>query len=176
MKKIDLELKELSANPQNIKDYSRFHKDGKQRLGIAASIIRKLSSRYFKEIKHEEKQLILSLCTRMLDAGKSSYMEIAFDWAFRLEKHYQSEDFEIFESWLENHVDNWGSCDDLCTHAFGAFLFRFPEFLPRAEQWTKSTSKWVRRASAVVLIFSLRRMKHLKEALKVAENLLSDSE
>ena len=34
------ELKELSKNPKNIKDYSRFYKDNKKHIGLAAPIVK----------------------------------------------------------------------------------------------------------------------------------------
>jgi 3-methyladenine DNA glycosylase AlkD len=52
---------------------------------------------------------------------------IAFDWAYRLRRQYALQDFERFERWLETYVNGWGSCDDLCTHALGEHLRRFPE-------------------------------------------------
>jgi hypothetical protein len=54
---------------------------------------------------------------------------IAFDWAYRLRRQYALQDFERFERWLETYVNGWGSCDDLCTHALGEHLRRFPESL-----------------------------------------------
>ena len=174
--KISQELKKLSQNPKNIKDYSKSHKDGKKHIGIATPLVRKLSAEYFKEIKNLEKKQIFLLCEKLLKIGGSSYQDIAFDWAFRIKKQYTKEDFKIFESWLKKYVNTWGSCDDLCSHAFGEFLYQFPEFLPKTKQWTMSPNKWLRRASAVVLIYSLRKGKYLQNAFDVAKILLQDGE
>lgn len=176
LNKIILELKKLSGDPKNIKDYSRFHKDGKKHISLATPLVRKVASKNFKEIKDFERGQIFLLCEKLLNTHGSGYQDIAFDWAFRIRKQYQKEDFKIFESWLKNYVNTWGSCDDLCTHAFGEFIYKFPEFLPKTKQWTKSSNKWFRRASAVVLIYSLRKGKYLREAFDVAKILLQDSE
>jgi 3-methyladenine DNA glycosylase AlkD len=95
---------------------------------------------------------MFQLCEELLASGFVEERTIAFDWAFRLRKHYEQADFRILESWLRNHVHDWGACDDLCTHALGAFTFQFPEFIPTVKDWTKSTSTWIRRASAVTMI------------------------
>jgi len=174
--KISLELKELSKHPKNIKDYSKFHKDGKAHISLTTPLVRRVAFENFKQVKNLEKKQILSLCAKLLKINGSNYQDIAFDWAFRITKQYQKEDFKIFESWIKNHVDNWGSCDDLCTHAFGEFIYKFPEFLPQTKQWAKSLNKWFRRASAVALIYSLRKGKYLKEAFNVAKILLQDDE
>ena len=176
LEKITFDLKELSKNSKNIKDCSKFHKDGKSHIGIATPLVRKVACENFKEVKNLEKKKIFALCEQLLKTKGSGYQDISFDWAFRLRKSYQKEDFRIFESWLKKHVDTWGSCDDLCTHAFGEFIYQFPEFLPQTKEWTKSKNKWVRRASAVVLIYPLRKGKYLKEAFSVAKILLKDNE
>lgn len=174
--KISFDLKELSKNLKNIKDYSKFHKDGKAHIGIATPLVRKVAFKNFKEVKNLEKKQIFSLCEELLKTNGSSYQDIAFDWAFRIKKQYQKEDFKIFENWLKKYVNTWGSCDDLCTHAFGKFIYQFPEFLLRTKEWAKSQNKWFRRASAVVLIYPLRKGKYLKEAFDTAKILLKDNE
>lgn len=174
--KVTFDLEKLSKDPKNIKDYSKFHKDGKAHIGIATPLVRKVASENFKEIRSFEKKQVFSLCERLLRTRKSGRQEIAFDWAFRLRKKYQKEDFVIFENWLRKYVNNWGGCDDLCTHAFGEYVYQFPESLPKIKEWTKSENNWFRRASAVVLIYSLRKGKYLKEAFGVAEALMKDDE
>jgi 3-methyladenine DNA glycosylase AlkD len=176
LEKVSFDLNKLSKNPKNIKDYSRFHKDGKTHIEIATPLVRNVSLKNFKEIKNLEKKQIFSLCERLLRIKGSGYQDIAFDWAFRLKKKFQKEDFKIFESWLKKYVNTWGGCDDLCTHALGEFIYQFPEFLPQTTGWTKSKNKWFRRASAVILIYPLRKGKYLKEAFGVAKILLNDND
>ena len=73
-------------------------------------------------------------------------------------------------------MHSWGACDDLCTHALGAFIFKFPEFIQKTKEWTKSKNRWIRRASAVGLIYSIRRKKHLKATFEVADAVLTDQD
>lgn len=176
LEKILLELEELAKDPKNIRDYSKFHKDGKDHVGIATPLVRKLSSKHFKEAKSLGKEQIFNLCEKLLKAKTKGCREIAFDWAYRARRGYEKGDFDIFENWLEKYVDDWGGCDDLCTHALGEFVFQFPESLPKMKGWTKSENKWFRRASAVVLIYPLRKGKCLKEALETARTLMRDEE
>lgn len=174
--KVICDLKKLASNPKNLKDYSKFHKDGQTHIGLTSSLTRKVEAENFKAAKNLEKKQIFSLCERLLCTEVVGSRGVAFDWAFRIRKQYQKEDFSIFESWLKNHVDTWGSCDDLCCHALGDFIFQFPEFLPRVKKWTISKNKWFRRAAAVVLVYSLRKGKCLKNALEVAVVLFKDKE
>lgn len=116
----------------------------------------------------------MRLCEDLLESDYSEERIIAFDWAFRLRKTYEEPDFRLLESWLEKFVHSWGSCDDLCTHALGAFIFQFAKFIPKVKEWTRSTNRWMRRASAVVLIYSIRRREHLESIFEIAEELLTD--
>ncbi|NIO38436.1 DNA alkylation repair protein [Candidatus Bathyarchaeota archaeon] len=144
--------------------------------GIPTPAVRKLSSRFFQKAKNRPKHEILQLCSDLLESGYSEERTIAFDWAFRLRKIYDESDFQLLESWLKRHVHSWGACDDLCTHAFGAFVFQFPSFIEKTIEWTRSTNRWMRRAGAVVLIYSIRRKKNLGAVFEIADILLTDED
>jgi 3-methyladenine DNA glycosylase AlkD len=138
--------------------------------------VRKLSSEFFQKIKKKPKQQILQLCNLLLESGYSEQGTIAFDWAFRLRKLYEKSDFQLLSTWLMKHVHGWGACDDLCTHALGVFIYQFPEFIKKIREWTRSKNRWVRRASAVCLIYSVRRKEHLEQVLETADALLTDQD
>ena len=75
----------------------------------------------------------------------------------------------------ETYVRSWGDCDDFCTHAFGELLRGRKAPFPLVLTWTLDVDFWVRRASAVVLIPSIRRgeMDGLQPLL-IADALLRD--
>ena len=144
--------------------------------GVKAPIVRKISTKYYSQIKAKPKEEIFKICEDLLKSRCSEEKTIAFDWAFRLRKCYEESDFNIFELWLKKYVTGWGSCDDLCTHAFGAFIYQFPEFIPKVKEWARSKNQWLKRASAVVLIYSLRRKQLLGSSFEIADMLLLDKE
>ena len=119
---------------------------------------------------------IFDLCEQLLNSGVWDERTIAFEWAFRARKHYQSADFARFEGWLKDYVDGWGSCDDFCTHAFGDLIFKFPEHTPTVKSWTKSKNRWLRRAAAVVMIYGIRRERGFQESFEIADLLLMDAD
>ncbi len=159
---------------REIKDALEEHSDPEEKRGIPSPIVMKLSSEFFKKVKKKPKHEILQLCNDLLESGFSGGSAIAFDWAFRLKKLYEESDFQLLETWLMKHVHRWGTCDDLCTHALGAFVYQFPEFTKRAREWTRSENRWVRRASAVCLIHSVRRKDRLNDVFETADALLAD--
>jgi 3-methyladenine DNA glycosylase AlkD len=152
---------------------SEYDRIQKEKGKIVTADIRRISARNFREIKNEPKHKIFRMCEQLLDAG---YTTVPFDWAYRMEKRYAKTDFRRFEYWLKEYVDDWNKCDDFCTHALGVFVHRFPEAIGRTEKWARSKSRWQRRASAVVLIYSIRRFQWLKEIFKRADILLTDSD
>jgi len=144
--------------------------------GVPTSSIRKMSTKYFAKVKNKAKNEILQICEELLKSGYVEERTMAFDWAFRLKRQYESSDFHAFESWLRKYVHGWGSCDDLCTHALGAFIFQFPENISTVKEWAGSANRWIRRASAVVMIYSIRRKQGLERIFEVADLLLTDSD
>ena len=100
----------------------------------------------------------------------------AFDWALKVKKEYRPQDFKRFESWLKKYVDNWGTCDHLCTGAIGNLVHQFPEVAAKMRPWTKSRIRWQRRAAAVSLIVTVRNGELLNEVFRTADNLLKDAD
>ncbi len=170
--------RELIANSD--RKYRRaiqiFFKDGIKLYGVRTPMVRKISQKHYAAIKGRPKENIFKLCGLLLGSGLSEERTIAFDWAYRLKKRYRTGDFAKFEKWLKKYAPDWGGVDDLCTHALGCFLYSHPEFAPKVMGWTKSPKWWMRRASAVALIYGLRRGVFLKEAFKTADILLLDKE
>ncbi len=145
----------------------------KEKGKIITPDMRKISRRYFSELKDKPKSEIFVLCNELLEAG---FTDIPFDWAYRLGGRFTKSDFRVLESWLKKYVDDWGKCDHLCTHSLGVFIYRFPEIIAKTEKWAYSKNRWQRRASAVALIYSIRRRQGLREIFRRADILLTDAD
>jgi len=179
MEKIILEIrKELRKNtdPKCKKGEVRFFREKIKTYGVRASISRRISKEYFNKIKYLSKKEIFYLCEELLESGYIQEIGIAFYWAFRIKSQYEKRDFKIFEKWLKKYVSNWANCDDFCTHNLGYFIFEFPESIPELKKWAKSKNRWVRRGSAVSLIYPVRRKKYLKNIFEIADILLLDKD
>ncbi len=169
---------ELSQNTDHeyYDSVRKFFKEKVTFYGVRTSVVRKISAHYFSQIRKKPKEELFELCESLLQSGSTEERTIAFDWAFRIKKGYAPLDFSTFESWLKTYVKNWGSCDDLCTHALGEFIFQFPKFIAEVKKWTESENRWLRRASAVVLIYSIRRGGPIQEGFEIADILLQDGD
>ena len=153
----------------------RFFKEEITHYGVRAAVVRKISAKYFSSIKEKSKKKIYGLCEDLLESGMMEERGIAFDWAFRLKNTYSPSDFRIFTSWLKKYVTNWGACDHICL-PLGIFISIYPEFIPKIKNWTTAKSRWVRRAAAVSMIYSVRNKKYLDSVFKIADSLLQDKD
>ncbi len=143
-------------------------------LGVRTPYVRAISSKAFKEIKDAGKAEVWRLCDRLLASGYGEERTVAFNWAWRMRKKLAPSDFKIFERWLDKHCADWAGVDDLSCHVLGYLLHEHPGLLPRLAAWRRSPKWWMRRASAVALIYSVRRKKQLALVLKTADALLMD--
>ena len=143
---------------------------------LLTPVARKISARLFRAVKNEGKDPVFEYCEKLLALGDPDARLIAFDWAFRCRRHYTSDDFRRFEAWLMRYVGEWDSCDDFCTHAFGALIFQHPETADALQGWTQADGLWMRRGAAVVLIYAVRRETLFENAFGIAEALLGDRE
>jgi 3-methyladenine DNA glycosylase AlkD len=174
IQKIREELKK-NIDPEYKKSIKRFFKEEITCYGVRTPVVRKISAKYFSKIKEQSKEEIYGLCQQLLESGMMEERGTAFDWAFRLKSTYSPSDFRVFESWLKKYVTNWGACDHICA-LLGTFIDQFPEFIPQIKEWTASKNRWLRRASAVSMIYSVRKRKYLEDVFEIADLLLRDKD
>ena len=154
----------------------RFFKEEVKFHGVKSAIVRKIAAKYFREIKSRDKKEIFSLCENLLETNYGEEAFIAFEWAYSLRRKYEPKDFQVFERWVSEYVDNWAKCDTLCNHTLGTFIEMYPEFIKNLQGWTRSENRWQRRASAVTLILPARKGEFLKEVLEISDILLRDKD
>jgi 3-methyladenine DNA glycosylase AlkD len=82
-----------------------------------------------------------------------------------------------FKRWLrDGYSSNWATTDAICGYLIGPLLVSHPSSAARVAAWAGDSNMWVRRASAVSLIPSVRKGMALGLAYAVAERLHSDPE
>lgn len=142
---------------------------------IKTGDIRKISSKLFRQIPDKNMQNVSVLCEEFLEEHTWELGVIAFDWAYRMKKHYNAETYFLFYGWLKKYVRGWGDCDDFCTHAFGELLRQDKSLFVNVLEWTQDEDFWVRRASAVVLIPAILHQDYDgMDPLMISDRLLND--
>jgi 3-methyladenine DNA glycosylase AlkD len=82
-----------------------------------------------------------------------------------------------WKRWLvRNHSTNWATTDAICGYLIGPLVLAHPALVPRVAAWSRDRNMWVRRASAVSLIPSVRQGLALDAAYGVAKRLHADPE
>ena len=164
---IDLKTQESSRN---------FFKEEIQSYGVKSAIVAKMSKDYFKSIKNNSKEEIFRLCDELWKSQTMEESFIACNWSYFVHKEYQPNDFNVFEKWIANYVNNWASCDTLCNHTVGEFLEMYPEYVSRLKEMAKSENRWMRRASAVSLIIPAKKGLFIQDIFEIADILLTDKD
>ena len=154
----------------------RFFKESVTMYGVRSATVIRIGKDYFKTITDKNKSHIFSLCEELWKSGVMEESFIACNWSYYVNKNYETADFETFEKWVNNYLDNWASCDTLCNHTIGSFVEIYPEYLSGLKRWAKSTNRWVKRASAVSLIIPARKGKFLDDIFEIADILHSDKD
>jgi 3-methyladenine DNA glycosylase AlkD len=152
----------------------RFFKEDVKLYGLKSADTGRISKEHYKTIEDKSKPNIFALCGEL---WKSGYMEesfVACNWSYNVHKQYETSDFDVFESWVNNYVGNWASCDTLCNHTVGTFVEMYPKYLSGLKKWAASSNRWVKRASAVSLIVPARNGKFLLDIFEIADILHSD--
>ena len=167
MKEIDEKTKESAQ---------RFFKEPVKFYGVKSAQVKKIATKYFREIKGRDKSEIFALCEELLETGYGEEAFIAFEWAYRERSQFVPQDFFVFEGWVGRYVDNWAKCDTLCNHTLGSFVEMYPEFIENLTGWARDQNRWLRRASAVTLILPARKGMFLKEAFQISDILLMDGD
>lgn len=169
---VDIKLQNIDL------DYTKLDSDFR-RLGIRTPKIRKLADEFFRELKASGVTHIDEVLKYGDFLQKHRICElrtIAVQWSFKVKNQFEPRHFEIFEMWLKEYVTGWGSTDNLCVQSLGCIVHMYPKLISKIKKWTSSSSQWVRRASAVSLIYGLRRGLFLDDAFEIADKLFNDPE
>lgn len=166
------------SNAKVVETSARFFKEGEAAkvYGVKGADMHHIANLFAMTINKLPKNEVWKLCDEL---WKSDYFEehiIACDWIYSLRNQFEIEDFFQFEKWISHNVSNWADCDTFCNHSVGAFLEKFPDFLPQLKVWAISKNRIVRRAAAVSLIVPARKGVFLEAIFEISEMLLTDEE
>jgi len=165
---VDLEYKKGCTN---------YFKEPIKIYGVRSANLKEIGKKYWTEVREMTKKDLFIFVEELLKSDYNEESGLAFKWLFRRKSEYIKSDFKIFENWLKKYVTNWGKCDDFCTHAFGELIFQFPDLITKTKSWSKSKNRWLRRASAIIFIFPIKKdKKFLKDIFSVSDILLLDGD
>ncbi|MEN6442208.1 MAG: DNA alkylation repair protein [Methanoregula sp.] len=164
------------ADPALQKRSQRFFKEEISCYGIKTATVVAIAKKYWKEVKLRDKQEIFKLCEDLYESGMMEEAFVVSSWAHLLAKRYERKDLALFQRWIDTYITNWAACDGFCNHAMGEFIRKYPDTVDELKHWTQSENRWMRRAAAVSLIIPAKHGEFLKDALEIADLLLTDTD
>jgi 3-methyladenine DNA glycosylase AlkD len=115
-------------------------------------------------------------CTELWKSGRLEDGSVAIEVYRRFAKQCGSAEFRLFEKWLGRFVSNWGACDGVSCCLLAACIQNAPELTALLVPWTKSPTRWKRRAAAVALVREARRGRNTAAIFQIAGLLMEDPE
>jgi 3-methyladenine DNA glycosylase AlkD len=119
----------------------KFSKEKIKIHGLKSAQVREISKTYYKQLSDKAKSTVFALCEELWKTGFIEETGIACMWSYNVRKQYVSEDFKVFERWVNNYVTNWAACDALCNHTVGTFIEMYPSFLSGLKKWARSKNR-----------------------------------
>ena len=168
---------EENQNPELVKKYSRYFKEGYDAYGIEQQVHIE-GRKYFYEKYKDELGLagFLELGTELVKTGKYEDTSFAITFPLFFKSKLTKKSLKTFELWLEIGMKNWAHVDIFSGEVMKIFLKEEIITYKDLDKWRFSESKWKRRAVPVSLLNLLKGKTDQKELLEFITPLMHDSE
>jgi 3-methyladenine DNA glycosylase AlkD len=108
------------------------------------------------------------------------YLEVksvGIELVARYRRQFTPKLLPAWKRWLTaNYAANWATTDAICGYLIGPLLVQYPALAARMTAWSRDANLWVRRASIVSLIPSVRNGLALDLTYDIAARLHADRE
>lgn len=167
---------EKHANKATEAKYARYFTEGYDAYGLGKDKFEQWTQ-WFEDWKKEmtfEDYMLLG--NKLISTGKYEEASFAIVFNAKFVDQYQKQHFNHFGRWLEKDIRNWAHTDILCGMILSHFLNKKIVTPQDFSQWTKSPSKWKRRAVPVTFIEILKKDAPIDNLLEIIEPLMPDPE
>ena len=165
-----------NANKTIEAKYARYFTEGYDAYGLDKTDFEQWT-RWFEEWKEDMTfSDYLLLGDKLISTGKYEEASYAIVLNARFINQYQKEHLDVFGRWLEKNIINWAHTDVLCGMILSHFLVKEIVTPHYFSSWTKSSSKWKRRAVPVTFIEIVNKGASISQLLKIIDPLMPDSE
>lgn len=181
---IDSKVKEIRAfcetnsDPNIIKKYQRYFKEGYDGYGIDDKVFKNQIDTWFEQWKDEMTiESYLTLGDELMKNGRFDEKHVAINFLKSSRKEFSKETFNRVGNWFDYGVNNWATSDVLCMLVLSSLLFDKVISLNDLKSWVDSESEWKRRAVPVALVELDKLTKNLKpfDSIELVELLMLDN-
>lgn len=183
MNSLELKQKEIinfciaNIDDSIIKKYSRYFKEGYDAYGIDSKILESQKNKWLDSWGDEMTiSEYLDLGDLLISSGKFEEADFAIQFIASKKYKFTTETFDRIGNWLENGIQNWGNTDVLCMLVLSEFIYNQIIEPKDFIDWTKSESKWKRRAVPVTLYEVIKKGHSPEPVFSVIEKLMEDKE
>lgn len=183
MNKLELKHKEIinfciaNTDDSVIKKYSRYFKEGYDAYGIDSKILESQKNKWLNTWKNEMTiSEYLDLGDLLISSGKFEEADFAIQFIASKKDKFSIETFDRIGNWLENGIQNWANTDVLCMLVLPEFIYNKIIEPKDFINWTKSESKWKRRAVPVTFYEVIKKGYSPEPVFSVIEKLMEDKE
>jgi len=148
----------------------RFFKHEIDTYGVRTAALNKEVSTVARELKHWPPEQRDALAEMLWRTGKLE----AGVLVCHVYRRFARDQFDLFETWIDQYVRNWAHCDGVSSWLLAACIAYNPELRHRLPAWTKSPNRWKRRAAAVALLQEAKQGHHTAFIFDVASMLLPE--
>jgi len=181
---IDSKVKEIrgfcetNSNPDIIKKYQRYFKEGYDGYGIDDKTFKEQIDKWTEKWKDEMSiESYLSLGDELMKNGRFEEKHVAINFLKSSRQDFSKDTFNRIGNWFDCGINNWATTDVLCMFVLSSLLFDKVISFNDLKTWIDSESEWKRRAVPVALVELDKLKKDLKpfESIELVEPLMLDN-
>ncbi len=180
---IDAKIKEIRAfftnhfNPEIIKKYQRYFKEGYDGYGIDDKILKSQIDNWLEQWKEEMTiDSYFELGDELMNTGRFEEKSLAIIFLKAYSKDFSKATFDRIGHWFDNGINNWATADVLCMLVLSSLLVDKVIGFDDLKTWTDAESEWKRRCVPVALVEMDKITKEVNpiEAIELMEPLMLD--
>ena len=165
-----------NSDPEIIKKYARYFKEGFDGYGIEQKTFEKQRDLWIKNWENEMTlDAYLELGDELFQKGKFEEKSFVIAFINSQREYYTPTTFDKIGNWFKTGISNWAITDVLCMLVLSNFLKDNVISVDKLKEWTTSNSQWQRRAVPVTLVELLKEGLKPEEALPLIEPLMLDN-
>jgi hypothetical protein len=180
---IDTKIKEIrefcesNSDPEIIKKFSKYFKEGYDGYGIDKNIAEKQIDEWIEKWQDEMTiDSYLMLGDELIKNGRYDEKNLAITFLKTKRKDFSKDTFIRIGKWFDFGINNWATTDVLCWFIISGLLIDKVISFDDLKLWNDSDSEWKRRAVPVALVELNKIKKDLKpeDAMNIIEPLMFD--
>ena len=166
---------ESNSDPEIVKKYSKYFKEGYDGYGIDQNIYEKQIEDWIQQWKDEMTLAdYLHLGDELMKHGRYDEKNLAIAFLKTKKEHFTSDTFYRLGNWFDYGINNWATTDILCMIILSGLLTDKVIDFDDLKSWNESASEWKRRAVPVTLVELIKMDLKPEEATYMIEPLMTD--